>query len=325
MTDPASCSKSFGCPMRADGAKRPLEIDGLATLAETVATLLEAGIAPTAAWAYVAEATDDRLAAMVGRAVAGGDSVVGAIMQGRDDPPRRMKEARAALAAAWWVASESGAPLAGCLRACAESFRRQGDTERDIAVALAGPVLTARMVSILPVIGLLFGAVLGFDTVGALIGSPIGWGLLVGGALLMGLGATWNSMLVRRAMPSGADPAIELELLSVALSGGAAIAVARDLVASATRRFLPETTGAGASAVERVLLLSARAGIPAGGLLRSEADRRRRESRSAGQTAAASLAVRLMLPLGLCVLPSFMLLGVAPLVLVIVSSTFANL
>jgi tight adherence protein B len=77
--------------------------------------------------------------------------------------------------------------------------------------------------------------------------------------------------------------------------------------------------------VERVLELSARAGVPAGGLLRGEADRRRREERSAGQAAAASLAVRLMLPLGLCVLPSFMLLGVAPVVLVIVSSTFATI
>ena len=311
--------------MAADRATRPLEIDGLATLAETVATLLEAGIAPTAAWAYVAETTGDRLAATVGRAVAGGHSVVSAIMQGGDDPPRRMKECRAALAAAWWVASESGAPLAACLRASAASFRSQGDTERDIAVALAGPVLTARMVSILPLVGLFFGAVLGFDTLGALTGSPVGWGLLVGGALLMSLGAAWNRWLVRRAMPSGADPAIELELLSVALSGGAAIGVARALVAGATQRFLPGRTDAGASAVERVLKLSARAGIPAGGLLRSEADRRRRESRSAGQRAAASLAVRLMIPLGLCVLPSFMLLGVAPLVLVIVSSTFADL
>jgi tight adherence protein B len=44
-----------------------------------------------------------------------------------------------------------------------------------------------------------------------------------------------------------------------------------------------------------------------------------------GKRAAASLAVRLMLPLGVCVLPSFMLLGVAPVVLSIVSSTISSL
>ncbi len=311
--------------MRADRATRPLEIDGLATLADTVATLLEAGIAPAAAWTYVAETTDDPLAATVERAVARGDTIVGAMVQGHDHPPPSVQEARAALAAAWWVAAEAGAPLAACLRACAESFRRQGDTERDIAVALAGPVLTAKMVSILPIVGLFFGAVLGFDTFGALTGNPIGWGLLTGGGLLTMLGAAWNMRLARAAMPSGAIPAVELELMSVALAGGAAIPIARDVVSDAIRRFLPNNVHASDPAVDRVLGLSARAGIPAGGLLRSEADRRRRDSRTAGQTAAASLAVRLMLPLGVCVLPSFMLLGVAPLVLVIVSSTFASL
>jgi tight adherence protein B len=181
------------------------------------------------------------------------------------------------------------------------------------------------MVSFLPLVGLLFGAVLGFDTVGALTGNPVGWGLLAGGALLMGFGAAWNRRLARRARPSGSTPAVELELLSVALSGGAAIPIAQDIVTEARRRFLPVGEDSAASGIGRILALSARAGIPAGGLLRSEADRQRRDARSAGQAAAASLAVRLMLPLGVCVLPSFMLLGVAPLVLVIVSSTFASL
>ncbi len=311
--------------MRADSVARPLAIDGLATLADTIATLLESGIAPATAWAYLAETSDDPLASTVGREVARGESIVGAITRGGDDPTRRVGQARATLAAAWWVASESGAPLAYCLRCCAESFRAQGDTERDIAVALAGPVFTARMVSFLPAVGLMFGAVLGFDTLGALTGSAIGWGLLAGGLLLMGGGAAWNRRMVRRAKPSGDDPAIELELLSLALSGGGSIPAARELVATAKRRFLAPGADAASPAVDRVLKLSARAGVPAGALLRGEADRRRRESRSAGRASAASLAVRLMLPLGLCVLPSFMLLGVAPLVLAIVSSTFAAL
>ena len=310
--------------MGADTAQRRPEIDRLATLAETLATLLEAGIAPSSAWSYLAVSTDDRFAASVGRGITNGDTVVGAIMGARDDPPPRVREARAALAAVWWVATESGSPLAECLRACAESFHRQGDTERDIAVALAGPVLTARMVSFLPLVGLLFGMALGFDTLGTLTGNPIGWALLSGGALLMGLGAAWSRRLSRRATPSGSAAAIELELLAMALAGGASISIAREVVADACRRFLAGSRDS-VPDIERVLELSARAGIPAGGLLRSEADRERRESRSAGQAAAASLAVRLMLPLGLCVLPAFMLVGVAPLLLAIVSSTFESL
>ncbi len=300
--------------------------DSLATIADTVATMLEAGITPTAAWIYIAEAADDPLAERVGRAIERGGTVAGALMDGRDRPPPRVQEARATLAASWWVAVESGAPLASCLRACAESFRGQGDTERDIAVALAGPVLTAKMVSVLPLVGLFFGAVLGFDTFGTLTGNPIGWGLLAGGGLLMVLGAAWNMRLTRSAASAGSSSPVGLELLAVALIGGAALPVARGIVADAVRRFLPgDAADAGSGVIDHVLELSVRAGVPAAGLLRSEADRRRRVQRSAGQAAAASLAVRLMLPLGLCVLPSFMLLGVAPLVLVIVSSTFATL
>jgi tight adherence protein B len=311
--------------MRAERRAVPRAVDSLATLADTVATLLEAGIAPTAAWTYIAETTRDPLAVTVAGAVGRGETVVGALTNRRDRPPPRVQEARAALAAAWWVAVESGAPLAGCLRACASAFRGQGDTERDVAVALAGPVLTAKLVSALPIVGLLFGGVLGFDTFGALTGGPVGWALLVGGALLMGIGAWWNLRLARAASSRDPAPAIGFELLAVALAGGAAVPDARALVADAVRRFLPQKPDTGSPVIDHVLDLSVRAGVPAAALLRSEADRCRREERSAGQASAAALAVRLMLPLGLCVLPAFMLLGVAPLVLVIVSSTFATL
>ena len=56
-------------------------------------------------------------------------------------------------------------------------------------------------------------------------------------------------------------------------------------------------------------------------LLRSEADERRRAARSLAARRAAELETRLLLPLGLCVLPAFVLIGVAPIALAIVSST----
>ena len=65
-----------------------------------------------------------------------------------------------------------------------------------------------------------------------------------------------------------------------------------------------------------------RPGVPAVVLLRSEADGRRRAARVRSRPArAAELETRLLLPLGLCVLPAFVLLGVVPIALAIVSST----
>ncbi|MBH0110832.1 hypothetical protein I6E81_11695 [Salinibacterium sp. NG22] len=45
---------------------------------------------------------------------------------------------------------------------------------------------------------------------------------------------------------------------------------------------------------------------------------------AAARAGAAALSVRLMLPLGLCVLPAFMVLGVLPLMVAVISSTVAG-
>lgn len=50
-------------------------------------------------------------------------------------------------------------------------------------------------------------------------------------------------------------------------------------------------------------------------VLRLVATQERREARQRAGAAAARLGVRLVLPLGLCLLPSFVLLGIVPLVL----------
>ena len=137
-------------------------------------------------------------------------------------------------------------------------------------------------------------------------------------------GIRWNRRMIRVATPKDRTPGLAIDLMAVAMSGGGSIDRARMLLAKARARFL---TGAAAESrvVDDVLELAQRAGVPAAELLRSEAAARRRDARSEGQRSAAALAVRLMIPLGICVLPAFMLVGVAPLLLAIVSSTFSSL
>ncbi|WP_380171064.1 type II secretion system F family protein [Kineococcus sp. DHX-1] len=63
------------------------------------------------------------------------------------------------------------------------------------------------------------------------------------------------------------------------------------------------------------LLLSARTGAPVADLLRSAAASGRDRRRWEAEAAAARLSASLVLPLGLCTLPAFLLLGVVPVVL----------
>ena len=68
-------------------------------------------------------------------------------------------------------------------------------------------------------------------------------------------------------------------------------------------------------ALERALAEAWRSGAAPVPVLRQLASRARRERREAATEAAGRLGVRLVVPLGLCLLPSFALLGIVPLVL----------
>ncbi|WP_158251166.1 type II secretion system F family protein [Cryobacterium sp. Y11] len=241
------------------------------------------------------------------------------------------------LAAAWQVATQAGAPLAGCLRELAASLRELGQVQRDLEVALAEPRATGRLVMVLPLIGILFGSLMGFDSLHTLFATVPGLVCLAGGGLLMLAAARWNRALVRRAAPTDLTPGLRLELMAIAMSGGGSIDRSRAIVSAATERYgigsgiddestLARASGSAPAAdpIERVLDLSTRAGVPAAELLRSEAEQLRRDARSAGQRRAATLSVTLMLPLGLCVLPAFMLVGVVPLLISVLSSTLAT-
>jgi tight adherence protein B len=300
----------------ADGGVRTPAGGGLRSPADRGRAPADGDLRPSAG------AHDSVVAAAV-RAADAGDSIPGAITRAAARASPALRDAWHGLAAAWFVATESGAPLAQCLRDLASSFRALGQTHRDVQVALAGPAATARMVMALPVIGVLFGLGLGFNTLQTLFGTVPGLVCLGIGTLLMVLGAVWNRRMIHRATPTDATPGLIIDLTAIAMAGGGSVDRARAVVAEARSRY--GIADAHAQAVESVIDLSNRAGVPAVELLRSEAERARREARTDGQHAAASLAIRLMVPLGVCVLPAFMLLGVAPLLLAIISSTVAGI
>jgi tight adherence protein B len=191
-----------------------------------------------------------------------------------------------------------------------------------VQVALAGPVATARVVLLLPVVGIGLSALLGLNALGALFTTPPGWVCLVVGGGLIVLGIRWIGRMVREASRLDPTPGVPLDLLAIALRGGVSTDRATALVADAvTDAGLPSPGDEGA----QVLAFSCAAGVPAGALLRAEADELRRRERTAAAMRAARLETRLLAPLGLCVLPSFVLLGVAPILLSLLSSTAAVL
>jgi tight adherence protein B len=309
--------------------KRPKNDDAhlalVATTVHSLAVLLSAGVEPVAAWGYLPRGD---VPARVTAAVTAGSSVPDALLvvvsaEGSERPMGAAEaEAWRGLAAAWAVATDAGASLAPTLRSLAVSLRELAQAQRDIRIALAAPQATARMVMALPVVGVLFGMGLGFNTLATLTTTPLGFACLgAGGALLLAANR-WNRHLIRSAQPRELTPGLEYDLTAIAVSGGAALERAREAVARAIHRFglAADTT----DGVERVLELSRRAGVPAAELLRGEAEEVRRAARSEVSEGAAKLSVLLLLPLGVCVLPAFMAVGVLPLVITIVTGSLGT-
>ncbi|MGI9821752.1 type II secretion system F family protein [Agromyces sp. Marseille-Q5079] len=308
------------------------EVDEVAAVVERLAVLLSAGVPASTAWRYLSEASDAPVLDAAATAAEHGTSVALAVDAATSPsiaPGRRRVEhpgdrvrGWAVLAAAWSVASESGAPLSATLRELGSSLRDEAHLRREIRTSLSAPAASARLVLALPLVALAFGSVLGFDTAGVLLGNPIGVLCLLLGLAFLAIARRWSASLARRAAAFDDDAGLELELLAIAMAGGASVERARACVASALAAHrIPPASGA---AVAETISLAERAGAPLVDLLRAEARRHRRIARTEAATRGAALGVRLMLPLGACVLPAFVLLGVAPLLISVVTGTLGG-
>jgi tight adherence protein B len=292
-------------------------VAAIAAVVQRLAVLLAGGIAPVAAWGYLDEG--DPTAGIAAMCLVG-STVPDAIVAACAAESRPDQLAWRGLATAWAVATDVGSPLAPTLRDFADSLRDLAQAQREITVALAAPTATARLVLALPLVGVFFGLLLGFDTLGTLFTTPIGWVCLgVGGGLMFGA-TRWNRRMVRRAQPRDLTPGLAFDLLAIAVAGGGSLDRARSAVAAAIEQFSLDGTLA-TDGTEEVLDLSRRAGIPAAELLRSEATERRRQARADVSARAQALSVRLMIPLGVCVLPAFMVLSVVPILATVLHGT----
>lgn len=138
--------------------------------------------------------------------------------------------------------------------------------------------------------------------------------------------------------PGLRDTAMMLELVAAMLNAGAGIGRSLELVAAASSPRYRETlrpvvsalamgadweTAWRSSAVRHpgilelrdALAFAALTGAPSSAILYAQAARLRRERFRAAEKRAASLGVKLVVPLGLCSLPAFICLGVVPVLL----------
>ena len=216
-----------------------------------------------------------------------------------------------ALGACWAIARVSGAPLGPALEALAEALSDIARTKRQITAALAGPKATMRLVMALPVMGIIGGELGGQSSLAFLLGTGLGASVLALGTAMM-LGAWWwLRLLAERAKPDPAALGLEMDLFAMATGGGALPERAQDLVAAVCSEYSLEVGEP--DSLHNLVSLSRRAGVPVSGLARSSARARRDRGRTNAEERMARLGVSVVMPLGLLVLPAFVLVAVVPM------------
>ncbi|MBL0887932.1 type II secretion protein F [Myceligenerans sp. I2] len=241
-----------------------------------------------------------------------------------------------AVVAATRLALDVGAPLGRVLESVADSLVRDAEARAERDAAVAGPRATARVILWLPVAGAGLGGLLGADPVAVATDGGVGTAAAVLGVVLLLAGWFWSARLVAsargRPRDGGTDVQVLLELLAAALAAGSGVPRALDAVGRASGG----TDGAALRGAGDALVLGAGweqawAGTPdrlaavrgalrgawidgaaPGEALRAAGQEVRRARSAAARTAAARLAVRLVLPLGCCYLPAFVLVGLVP-------------
>lgn len=140
--------------------------------------------------------------------------------------------------------------------------------------------------------------------------------------------------------PGAMDTVLLLDLLDVAIGTGASLPRALAAVGAAVggeqsdelarggaalllgASWQAAWAGTGLTDVVGALEASWSTGTAPGPALRGGADQLRRDRRARTRTAAGALGVQLVLPLGLCFLPAFVLLGLVPMLLSLAGDLF---
>lgn len=315
---------------------RPEPVD-LGMVAVEVATRLRAGATTESAWK---RALGRHGVSSTGVNDAGIPEGLERLNTGRKRRrPPGAAAAAAGIAAACRLSYRLGAPLAEVLEECANGISEAADAEAAKKIALAAPKATARLLGALPLVAFALAAALGAHPVEVAIGGGIGSWAIGAGVVLWGAGAVWSWRLIRQAHveSEGVDPALVVDLTRVALQSGAAIPEALSALADAlpdpelgkTARMLLygaawEQAWEAADARYQILADALEpawqdGAAPAILLQRAGSNFRARRARQARE-AAQKLGVRLVLPLGLCLLPAFMALGLAPVIISMATS-----
>lgn len=204
----------------------------------------------------------------------------------------------------------SGGPPAAAMERVRRVIHTNQEQLRRVELANASPRATVRLVLWLPIAALIFGQLSGLDSLMVLFRTPIALSSVLIGGLLLALGSVWSGKLLRKARVVKFDEAVFLDGVAIALSAGLPTEHAIGLAEKHFEFTISESLQA---ELGELVEVSKSTGAALQKLLIEKADSIREEANHKKSIDLEKLSVRLMIPLGVSVLPAFALIAVVPL------------
>lgn len=204
----------------------------------------------------------------------------------------------------WDFALKIGSPLREALNELSALENDSRAANFELQQSLALPRATKNLMLWLPILGLLLSQAFGLQPFSAFT-NPLGVWVFGFAIALLAVGDRVAEKMIS-GLSNNADSALELLLLAVALRSGITLREAQEL--------LP-TSSNNSQARKEILQLGCETGAPISELLIAAARENREASTSRAIEQARALSVRLLVPLGLTVLPAFLLLTVVPVLI----------
>ncbi len=217
----------------------------------------------------------------------------------------------------------AGVAAGPLLRGLLNRLDASAQAARRVELAKAAPSATLRLVSWLPLAALIFGQLAGLGSLSVLARNPVAVASVCLGVALLIAGQVWASRMVKRALFEDADDGFRYLLIESCLRAGFEFTRACNLVSEelSQSRLLPTTSTStlpvgefdNDESLNQIVKLSNRTGSPLADLLLALTLDREQQRLQLRLQNLESLSVRLMLPLGVSVLPAFVLIAVFPL------------
>jgi tight adherence protein B len=212
------------------------------------------------------------------------------------------------------VARDSGSAVASEIEYVAELFQSRERALQRIEIAHASPKATARLMLFLPVLILVMAQFMGWGVLDSLTQKPIVLLSMALGAGLLLLSKIISSSFLKRAKPTETFVGFYLLGVSLEVSGGAHLVQAQRRAEILYQDIFQRSPAAAELQImEQVARLVEQKGARATNLLRKQAKSLQDDEHLATEVKIEKLTIRLMLPLGLGVLPAFVFLAIVPL------------